>query len=120
MENCWTSPRRKSASGMPVKTPVNEYEPYGDGGWTTLSRSHRQSSPSFSAWRPLIHERESATSDTPVLKSDCVFGGDPNCWSPLMTYVGICTAERCTVRRVSPTRISLRTVALKTCWYFEA
>ena len=55
-------------------------DPVGDGGWTTLSRSHRQSKPILSEWRPLTHVSESATSDTLVLKSDAVLAGDPSCW----------------------------------------
>ena len=50
------------------------------GGWTTFNRSHRQSSPILSVWRPFSHVNASATSVTPVLKSDAVFGGEPSCW----------------------------------------
>src|SRR2546428_1624003 len=88
IEKFCTCPSRKLASGVPVlATPgrslpsaLNVNDPVGDGGWTTLSRTHRQSSPIFIAWRPLSHVSESATSDTLVLKFDAVLGGEPSCW----------------------------------------
>ena len=88
MENSWTWPSRKLASGVPVfgvpgrSLPIalKVNDPVGDGGWTTFRRSHRQSSPILSVCRPFNQVSESATSDTLVLKSDAVFGGEPSCW----------------------------------------
>ncbi len=54
--------------------------PVGEGGWTTLRRSHRQSSPIFRVWLPFSHVNESASWVTLVLKSDAVLFGDPSCW----------------------------------------
>src|SRR6266850_1026282 len=87
IENNWTWPSRKLASGVPVLgTPgrslpiaLNVNDPVGDGGWMTFKRSHRQSRPILNVWRPLSQGNESATSETPVLKSDAVFGGEPSC-----------------------------------------
>ena len=50
------------------------------GGWITLSRSHRQSSPIFMVWRPFSQVSESAICVTLVLKSEAVLFGDPSCW----------------------------------------
>jgi hypothetical protein len=80
-------PEKELASGVPVlATPgrslpsaLNANDPVGDGGWTTLSRSHRQSSPILIVWRPFSQVSESATCDTLVLKFDAVLGGEPSC-----------------------------------------
>src|SRR5215510_8484960 len=96
MANVCTCPSRKLANALPVPvtpgrslpTVVKLNEPVGHGGWITLSRSHRQSSPSFRLCRPFSHDSESATSVTLVLKSDAVFVGDPSCWYPLGEKVG--------------------------------
>ena len=85
MENVWTCPSRKLASGAPVfvvpgrSLPnwLNVNEPVGDGGWITFSRSHRQPNPLLIVCRPFTHVNVSATSDTLVLKSDAVLIGDP-------------------------------------------
>jgi hypothetical protein len=55
-------------------------DPVGQGGWITLSRSQRQSSPILKVCLPFSQVSESATSVTPVLKSDAVLTGDPSCW----------------------------------------
>src|SRR5262245_34408876 len=135
MAKVCTCPSRKLANALPVfatpgkslPTVLNANDPVGDGGWTTLSRSHRQSSPIFMEWRPLSHVSESATCVTPVLKSEAVFVGDPSCWYPFGAKVGRVlgncpfdgipgmlsaapaaddneTALRWTARRVSPMR----------------
>src|SRR5215467_7812525 len=132
-----TCPSRKLARALPVfatpgrslPTVVKAKLPVGHGGWITLSRSHRQSSPIFTACRPLSHVSESAISVTLVLKFEAVFVGDPSCWYPLGANVGSVlgnwpfdgmpgmfrvapagpdrfTALRSTDRRVSPTRTS--------------
>src|ERR1700682_3543569 len=96
IEKVWTRPSRKLASGVPVLGPpgwsvnrlLNVNDPVGDGGWITFSRSHRQSSPIFSVWRPFSQVNESATSETPVLKSDAVLGGEPSWGYPPMRNVG--------------------------------
>ena len=62
-----------------LPTVLNTNDPVGHGGWMTLSRSQRQSSPIFMVWRPFSHVSESAISVTPVLKSDAVLVGDPIC-----------------------------------------
>src|SRR6186713_3583255 len=87
MENVWTCPSRKLASGAPVfvvpgrslPSWLNVNDPVGDGGWTTFNRSHRQSKPAFTVWRPLTQVSVSAISLTLVLKSDAVLVGDPSC-----------------------------------------
>ena len=66
--------------GWSVNRLLNVNDPVGDGGWMTFRRSHRQSNPILSEWRPLTHVSESATSETLVWKSDAVFAGDPSCW----------------------------------------
>ena len=66
--------------GRSLPSALNVNEPVGDGGWMTFSRSHRQSSPILNVWRPFSQVSESATSETLVLKSDAVFGGEPSCW----------------------------------------
>ena len=63
-----------------MKRLLNVNEPVGDGGWITVSRSHRQSSPSLMVCRPFNHVSESAISVTLVLKSEAVFVGEPICW----------------------------------------
>src|SRR4029453_19201329 len=98
---------------------------------TTFSRSQRRSAPSLMVWRPFSHDTESAMWVTLVLKSVAVFGGEPSCWYPEIRHVGNVlgnrasdgipgrlspadadvlksAADRATVRRVSPTRSSLR------------
>ena len=64
IENCWTWPSRKLASGVPVLAAVvasvgrlvnrllNVNWPVGDGGCTTLSRSQRRSAPTLTVCRP--------------------------------------------------------------------
>src|SRR5438034_6135769 len=104
----------------------------------TLSRSHRQSRPIFTACRPFTQARESATSVTLVLKSDAVLGGEPSCWYPPTRNVGSVfgnvaddgipgmlsvadagplswTADRATKRRVSPARSSFTHRSENTC-----
>src|SRR5437879_13327756 len=84
IENVWTWPSRKLASDVPVlATPgrslnrlLNVNDPVGDGGWTTFSRSHRQSNPILSVWRPFSHVKESATSETLVSKCHAMFRGE--------------------------------------------
>src|SRR5262245_30545286 len=96
MEKVCTCPSRKLANALPVfatpgkslPTVLNANVPVGDGGWTTLSRSHRQSSPTFMLWRPFSQVSESATCVTLVLKSEAVFVGDPSCWYPFGAKVG--------------------------------
>src|SRR5688572_31894335 len=51
----------------------------GDGGWMTFNRSHRQSKPAFTVWRPLTQVSVSAISLTLVRKSAAVLMGDPSC-----------------------------------------
>ena len=88
MAKVCTCPSRKLANALPVfatpgrslPTVVKANDPVGQGGWITLSRSQRQSSPIFMVCRPFSHVSESATSDTLVLKSEAVFVGDPICW----------------------------------------
>src|SRR4029453_6907467 len=92
-----TWPSRKLANALPVfGTPgkslpmvLKTNEPVGHGGWTTLSRSHRQSSPIFIVWRPFSQVSESATSVTLVPKSEAVLFGDPSCWQLLGAEVAI-------------------------------
>ena len=87
MENCWTCPSRKLASGVPVlATPGRSLKrllkvnvPVGEGGCKTFSRSHRRSAPIFSVCRPFSHVSESAICVTLVPKSVAVFGGEPSC-----------------------------------------
>src|SRR5450759_3562170 len=87
IEKLWTWPRRKLASPIPVfatpgrseKRLLKVNDPVGDGGWTTFSRSQRQSSPIFTMCRPFSHVSESANSVTDVLKSETVFDGEPSC-----------------------------------------
>src|ERR1700730_17874688 len=97
MENIWAWPSRKLASGLPpvlvvpgrsLPIALNVNVPVGDGGWMAFSRSHRQSIPIFSVWRPFTHVKESATSVTLVLKFDAVLAGEPSGVQPLMTNVG--------------------------------
>src|SRR5438094_10296640 len=84
IENVCTCPSRKLASGVPVfavpgkslPMALNRNDPVGDGGWITFRRSQRQSSPVLNVCRPATQVSESATSVTPVLKFDEVFGGD--------------------------------------------
>src|SRR5262245_38187167 len=91
IEKLCTWPRRKLASGVPVlatfgrslPSVVKVNDPVGEGGWITFSRSQRQSNPILNAWRPVSHVKESATSETLVLKFDAVFGDDPSCWNPV-------------------------------------
>src|SRR6185295_14247929 len=147
MPNVCTCPSRKLANAFPVfatpgkslPTVVNANDPVGDGGWTTLSRSHRQSSPIFMVWRPFSQVSESAICVTLVLKSEAVLVGDPSCWYPFGAKVGRVlgncafdgmpgmlsvapagedsdTALRWTDRRVSPTRTSFKTLVEKVCW----
>src|SRR2546426_8477848 len=79
-----TTPSRKLASGVPVlATPgrslpmaLNMNEPVGYGGWTTFNRSHRQSPPIFSVWRPPSHVRGSAPPETPLRETHAVFCGE--------------------------------------------
>jgi hypothetical protein len=66
--------------GRSLPIALNVKEPVGDGGWTTFSRSHRKSSPALIVWRPFSQVNESATSVTPVAKSEAVLGGEPSCW----------------------------------------
>ena len=87
IENCWTWPSRKLASGVPVPvTPgrsvnrlLNVNEPVGDGGWTTFRRDHRKSAPTLIVWRPASQVSVSASWVTLVPKSVAVFGGEPSC-----------------------------------------
>src|SRR5262245_26722115 len=96
MAKVCTWPSRKLAKALPVfatpgrslPTVVKANDPVGQGGWTTLSRSHRQSSPVFTVWRPFNQVSESAISVTLVPKSDAVLAGDPICWYPLGAKVG--------------------------------
>src|SRR5262249_59959126 len=151
IEKFCTCPRRKLAGGVPgwatpgwwLRMGLNVNEPVGDGGWTTFRRSHRQSSPAFTAWRPLSHVNASAISDTLVLKFDAVLGGDPSCWYPAIRNVGSVlgncavdgmpgmpsaspaadgssAAVRPTVRRVSPARASLSRLDEKVWLEFDA
>ncbi|PYR40183.1 MAG: hypothetical protein DMF93_11740 [Acidobacteria bacterium] len=62
---------------LPIALKVND--PVGDGGCITSSRSHRQSRPAFSVWRPVVHVSASVISVTLVVKFEAVFGGDPSC-----------------------------------------
>src|SRR5437773_192330 len=88
IENVWTWPSRKLASGVPVLAMpgrsvnrlLNVNDPVGNGGWITFSLSHLQSKPVLSVWRPFSHVNESATSETLVLNRDAVFCGEPSCW----------------------------------------
>ena len=88
MAKVCTCPSRKLAKALPVPatpgrslpTVLKTNDPVGHGGWTTLSRSHRQSSPTFMVWRPFSHVSVSATWLTLVLKSEAVLLGDPSCW----------------------------------------
>ena len=48
--------------GRSLPTVLKANDPVGDGGWITLSRSHRQSSPIFMVWRPFSQVSESAIS----------------------------------------------------------
>ena len=65
--------------GRSVNRLLKVNDPVGDGGCTTLSRSHRRSAPILIVCRPFSQVSESAISVTLVLKSDAVFGGDPSC-----------------------------------------
>ena len=65
--------------GRSLPTVLNVNIPVGHGGWTTLSRSHRQSSPIFTVCRPFSQVSESAISVTLVLKFDWALIGDPSC-----------------------------------------
>ena len=65
--------------GRSLPTVVKANVPVGHGGWMTLSRSHRQSNPVFTVWRPFSQVSVSAISVTLVLKSEAVFVGDPIC-----------------------------------------
>ena len=88
MAKVCTCPSRKLANALPVlatpgrslPTVLKANDPVGDGGWITLSRSHRQSSPIFMVWRPFSQVSESAICVTLVLKSEAVLFGDPSCW----------------------------------------
>ena len=83
-----TCPSRKLANGLPVfvtpgkslPTVLKTNDPVGHGGWITLSRSQRQSSPILTVWRPFSQVSESAICVTLVPKSEAVFVGDPSCW----------------------------------------
>src|SRR5258707_12020 len=96
IENNWTCPSRKLATGVPVLvTPgrslpmaLNVNDPVGDGGWMTFSRSHRQSRPILNVWRPFSHVSESATWEPPGVKPGAVCGGEPSCVRPQMRKVG--------------------------------
>ena len=65
MENVWTCPSRKLASGAPVfavpgrslPSWLKVNDPVGDGGWITFSRSHRQSKPGLDRV-PSLHPRQ--------------------------------------------------------------
>ena len=88
MAKVCTCPSRKLANALPVfatpgrslPTVLKTNDPVGHGGWITLSRSHRQSRPIFTVWRPFSQDSESAICVTLVLKSDAVLFGDPSCW----------------------------------------
>ena len=54
-------------------------DPVGDGGCSTLRRSHRRSAPTLIVCRPFSQVSVSAISVTLVLKSVAVFDGDPSC-----------------------------------------
>src|SRR5262245_571912 len=141
-----TCPSRKLANAFPVfatpgrslPTVVKINEPVGHGGWMTFNRSQRQSRPAFTVWRPFSHVSESATSVTPVLKSEAVLVGDPTCWYPAGAKVGKVlakwasdgmpgmwralpagdasdTALRRTDRRVSPMRTSFSRLFENVC-----
>ena len=87
MAKVCTCPSRKLANALPVPatpgrslpTVLKANDPVGEGGWTTLRRSHRQST-IFMVCRPFSQVSESAISVTLVLKFDWVFIGDPSCW----------------------------------------
>ena len=88
MAKVCTCPSRKLANALPVfatpgrslPTVLKANDPVGHGGWITLSRSQRQSSPIFMVWRPFSQVSESAICVTLVLKSEAVLFGDPSCW----------------------------------------
>ena len=82
-----------AAPGKSLPIALNRNDPVGDGGWMTFRRSQRQSSPVLNVCRPANQVSESASSVTPVLKFDAVFGGDPSCWYPAMRNVGSVTAK---------------------------
>src|SRR4051794_32893265 len=96
MAKVCTCPSRKLANALPVPatpgrslpTVLKANDPVGEGGWTTFRRSHRQSSPIFTEWRPLSHVSESAICVTLVLKSEAVLFGEPSCWYPFGAKVG--------------------------------
>src|SRR5215204_3845058 len=85
--NSCTCLSRKLANGVLVLgTPgrslpswLKVNEPVGDGGWMTLSRCQRQSSPILKVCAPFTYVSESAISVTLVPKCDAVFDGEPSC-----------------------------------------